>query len=151
MPYTAVIQDKVKHNIPQSKLKSGIANILKNKIKYCTIYWSNSRAAFSAVGQMLRFSLRPFFFFFLANEIILGHLVRLAFIYIENIQTFTSVPFGWENSAHDELRHMINERSSARTAQLGCQPVRQPDKCVATGVSMALSFYSLLRKRMCLL
>lgn len=106
MPYTAVIQDKLKYNIPQSKLKSGIANIKKNKIKYCTIY-ANNRAAFSVVGQIHRFSLPPFFFF--ANEIILGHLVRLAFIYIENIQTFTSVPFGWENSAHDELRHMIND------------------------------------------
>lgn len=34
-----------------------------------------------------------FFFFFLASEIILGYLVHVAFIYIENIQTFTSVPF----------------------------------------------------------
>lgn len=47
-------------------------------------------------------------FFYFANEIILGQFVRVAFMYIEDMQTFASVPFGLENSAPAELRHMIN-------------------------------------------
>lgn len=33
-------------------------------------------------------------FFYFASEVILGQFVRVAFVYIENMQTFASVLFG---------------------------------------------------------
>lgn len=102
MPYASVIQDKVKYSITKSKLnivKSRITKFYKTITGVCTLY-ANNRVAFSVVGQMHGFSLRPFF----AKEIIPG---SVAFVYIENIQTFTSVPFGWDNSAPDVLWRMI--------------------------------------------
>lgn len=89
MPYASVFRDKVKYNIPKSRL-----NIIKRKIKIflkaavCTL--REQSCCFQCRRTNALFSLRPFFYF--ASKIILGQFVRVAFMYIEDMQTFASVP-----------------------------------------------------------
>lgn len=45
-----------------------------------------------------------FIYLLFSNEIIFGHLVVVAFIYIETIQTSTAASFGLENSSPGDLR-----------------------------------------------
>lgn len=105
MPYASVLRDKVKYNIPKSRLNI-VKRIIKIFLKAAVCTLREQSCCFQCRRTNALFSLRPVFYF--VNEVILGQFVRVAFMYIESMQTFASVLFGLENSAPAELRHIIN-------------------------------------------